>query len=431
MPVVTLYLDDRDKQPGEPAPLKYRVYVNRNNIRHFKTNLTLTKIDFAASYLNAELSDDEKKLLKLTRKQCQALKTNIEAIKVKADKIVESLEKNNEFTFQSFERMLYKSYYDKTNVVTCFEDYIKELDADDRVGTADVYRSSLKSLQEFKGNGKPAAVISFNEITVKFLESYEKWFTKEVEGKPVKKLTSVGMYLRNLRFIFNEAIRRGDISADAYPFGKGKYVIPTGSNTKKAIENAALKALYTADLEPGSTMKVCRDYWFFSFQCNGMNFKDIASLRFKNLSESSFSFVREKTKRTVKAKNIAPIMVPITEQVRAFINEYSNSDKNPDNYVFPIFSRGMDEKERKRVNRNFIRLVNDNVQRLADSLDLKIKIRTMTARHSFTTKVTKAAGLEFAQEALGHTSMNTTQNYWAGFETETKKEIANKLLDFD
>ncbi|MEJ7779027.1 MAG: hypothetical protein WKF68_05505 [Daejeonella sp.] len=39
-------------------------------------------------------------------------------------------------------------------------------------------------------------------------------------------------------------------------------------------------------------------------------------------------------------------------------------------------------------------------------------------------------GLEFAQEALGHTTMATTQNYWKGFEREAKKDMAEKLMDF-
>jgi integrase len=39
--------------------------------------------------------------------------------------------------------------------------------------------------------------------------------------------------------------------------------------------------------------------------------------------------------------------------------------------------------------------------------------------------------MEFAQEALGHTTLATTQNYWAGFQSETKKEMADMLMNFD
>jgi len=419
MAEVSLYIDFRNvEDKNGPATLKLRVYVNRDNIRFFKTKLSLTTDQFNNSYHSKNPRGDNKDL-----------KAKIKATLDKAEKIIEDL--GDGFTFEKFENQLYKSSYDKNNIVSYFNEYIKELDTDDRVGTADLYRLTIKSILQFKGGDKPAISINFQTITVKFLDDYEKWFTKEVEGKKTKSLTSVGMYLRNLRFIFNQAIAKGDITADSYPFGKDKYNIPTGSNTKKAIDNETLKIMYKVDLLDDSSLKMARDYWFFSYQCNGMNFKDIASLRFRDISENSFSFKRQKTKRTIKAKNIAPILVPITVPVRDFINKYGNKDHKPDNFVFPIFTRDMNEKEKMKVNRNFIRLVNENMQRLADKLGLKIRIGTMAARHSFTTKVTKAAGLEFAQEALGHTSLNTTQNYWAGFETKVKTEIANSMLDFD
>jgi integrase/recombinase XerD len=70
------------------------------------------------------------------------------------------------------------------------------------------------------------------------------------------------------------------------------------------------------------------------------------------------------------------------------------------------------------------------MEKLVEQLKISIRLGTMVARHSFTTKVTRKLGLEFAQEALGHTTMATTQNYWAGFESTTKKAMANELMDF-
>ena len=39
--------------------------------------------------------------------------------------------------------------------------------------------------------------------------------------------------------------------------------------------------------------------------------------------------------------------------------------------------------------------------------------------------------MEFVSEAFNHHDLKTTQNYFAGFEDEQKKEIADKLMDFD
>lgn len=90
----------------------------------------------------------------------------------------------------------------------------------------------------------------------------------------------------------------------------------------------------------------------------------------------------------------------------------------------------MDAKERHRANQNFVRFINQHMKKLANANGMEIK-GTMEARHSFTTQVTRRQGMEFAQEALGHTTLATTQNYWAGFQNETKREMADMLMNFE
>jgi len=134
-----------------------------------------------------------------------------------------------------------------------------------------------------------------------------------------KSKTTVGIYLRSLRTIFNKAIEEGNIAADLYPFKK--YKIPTGQNIKKALDKSELKTLYTAKLEPGSFKEKTRDFWFFSYQCNGMNLWDITELKYKNINKKSFSFLRHKTLHTTKDKP-KPIIVPLIEPIRAMIERY-------------------------------------------------------------------------------------------------------------
>lgn len=160
-----------------------------------------------------------------------------------------------------------------------------------------------------------------------------------------------------------------------------------------------------------------------------MNFRDISDLKFKNIHDTYFSFLRHKTINTTK-DDPSPIVVPLTSYIKDFIKKYGNKKGKPNDYVFPILQPGMLAKERHRANQNFIRFVNQHMKKLVEQLGLSINLGTMVARHSFTTKVTRSMGLEFAQEALGHTTMATTQNYWKGFEKEAKKDMAEKLMDF-
>lgn len=311
------------------------------------------------------------------------------------------------------------------DMVGHYNNYIKNLNDNGRASTADTYRLSLRSILAFAGSDKkPATSLAFTSITIDFLNRYEKWMAKEERSK-----TTVGIYLRSLRSIFNAAIEQGLVPADIYPFKK--YKIPTGQNVKLALDKSALKKLHAAKLEAGSIKAKARDFWFFSYQCNGMNFRDIAELKHKNIHQNSFSFLRHKTLYTSKDKP-KPIIVPLTDNVKAFIDQYGTKPSSPDDYVFPIFNKAMSEVEKLRINQNFIRFINQHIQKLADELELGIRITTYSARHTFTTSaIRNGAKMELIQESLGHHNLATTQNYWAGFEDNVKQGIAEKLMDFD
>jgi integrase/recombinase XerD len=408
---VNLYLDERKIETGEKAPIKLRLYISRTDVRHYHTGMYLTNEQFEQSYLATK-----------PKKAFKELKITLDAIAVKANNIITKMD--GVFILTKFEREMFGVHASSTDITTHYQDYIKELTQNGRVGTADSYRLSLKSLLLFAGkNKKPALSLPFNNVTVDFMNRYEKWMA--IEGKSK---TTVGIYLRPLRAIFNKAIEEGDIVAEIYPFKK--YKIPTGQNIKKALDKQDLKKLFTAKLEPGSPKEKARDFWFFSYQCNGMNFRDITELKYKNINKKSFSFLRHKTLFTTKDKP-KPIIVPLTESIKAVIERYGTKPALPDNYVFPILDKTMDETEKLRVNQNFIRFVNQHIQKLAKDLELDGNISTYYARHSFTTAaIRNGAKMEMIQESLGHHSLNTTQNYWAGFEDNVKQEIADKLMDF-
>lgn len=409
---VSLYLDERKIEAGEKAPIKLRLYISRTDIRHYSTGVYLTCDQFENSYL-----------AKKAGKGLKETKIELEGIVAKANRIIKKMDEG--FVLSKFEREMFGNVVANGDIVSHYNKYIKDLSENGRASTADTYRLSLRSILAFAGSDKkPATGLAFTSITVDFLNRYEKWMAKEEKSK-----TTVGIYLRSLRSIFNAAIEQGLVPADIYPFKK--YKIPTGQNVKLALDKSALKKLFTAKLEPGSIKAKARDFWFFSYQCNGMNFRDIAELKHKNIHQNSFSFLRHKTLYTAKDKP-KPIIVPLTENVKAFIEQYGTKPTSPDDYVFPIFNKGMNEVEKLRVNQNFIRFINQHLQKLADDLELGISITTYSARHTFTTSaIRNGAKMELIQESLGHHSLATTQNYWAGFEDNVKQEIAEKLMDFD
>ena len=88
-----------------------------------------------------------------------------------------------------------------------------------------------------------------------------------------KSVTSVGIYLRTLRVVFNNAIDDKDISNNIYPFGKKKYQIPTSKKVKKALNREQLKSLFNSKPKT-KEQEEAKDFWFFSYMSYGMNLKD-------------------------------------------------------------------------------------------------------------------------------------------------------------
>lgn len=409
-PKISLYQDTRKPTKDGFYPVRILVYYGTQ--KYFFTGIRLSLEDFENSYKTQKPKGDRLKELKI----------ELTAIEAKANEVVDEL---RIFTFEKFEKLMFATKQSLTNIIDHYNNYIAELDKNEQTGTSSSYSCSINSIKEFINYSRknPIEVITFDMVTPEFLNNYENWMVAQDKSR-----TSVGIYLRATRKIFNQAIEDGIIDKEIYPFKK--YKIPTGKNTKKAIEAPDLKKLFTADLSDNPFQEKARAFWFFSYQCNGMNIRDISELKFKNLHGSYFSFLRHKTIRTTK-EDPRPIIVPITDYVKEVIEKYGNKNGKPNDYVFPVFTPGMTAKERHIANQNFVRFINQHMKKAVAKLGLDIRTGTMEARHSFTTQVTRKQGLEFAQESLGHTTLVATQNYWAGFESETKTEMANMLMKFD
>lgn len=414
---VSLYLDIRRKKDNGLFPVKIRVYDGiAKKVRLYTTDFDLTERDFERIFF----PEKGQRL----RKEESEIQEDLEALKVYYSEKVKSL---NSFTIEAFEKSLEIMSGDLLDAFFHYESYIKELREFKRISTASSYELSMKSIKAFlkAKTGKVAKRLLFQDITVKFLNDYEDWMTVEEE----KSFTTVGIYLRGLRVIFNRAIDLKNIDSSIYPFGSKRYEIPASSNTKKAFDSNQLGTLFQAKAETPEQEKA-KDFWFFSFVCNGMNMKDILHLKWKNINEDQIEFVREKTKRTKKA-NSRLIQVPLTDFAKSIIEKYGAKERNANRFIFPILDDKMTAEKLHMVKSNFIRFVNQHIKKLAKANDLNENISTYWARHSFaTTAVRKKASLEFVSEALGHSDLKTTKNYFAGFEDKTKKEILEDITDF-
>lgn len=410
-PVISIYLDKRRKKKENKFPVKLRVYHDYST-RQYSTGISLSEPEFEKSYLCIKPKETHNKNLKI----------NLAGIEANANEIVRELKI---FTFKKFEKKLLRPKGSAININYHYSEIILELKKQERFSTASNYELSLKSLQSFEiAKGRSGKLI-FQDISVNFLNEYEKWMLNNF-----KSITTVGIYLRPLKAIFNSAILAGEISIEIYPFGKRKYQIPSGQSVKKALSKEDLKKMYEYPLLDLPLLAKARDFWFFSYVCNGMNIRDIANLQYEVFSAESFYFIRNKTKNTSKTnqKKIKVILSPFAKGV---IKNYGNLKTNSHIYVFPILKPEINEKEKIRLVQAFTRFVNQHIKTLAKIIGIDENISTYWARHTFSTvAVNEGASLEFVQESLGHNSLNTTKTYFAGFNDSIKIEISKKLLQF-
>ena len=104
--------------------------------------------------------------------------------------------------------------------------------------------------------------------------------------------------------------------------------------------------------------------------------------------------------------------------------------KEPDNYIFPIYSIGMDERRKVEVKKQNLKNVRFWMKKIIVELGLDIAITFYHARHSYAT-IMRNSGvpLEFISKALKHNSTKTTEIYLDSFEEEKAREHNEHLLD--
>jgi integrase len=428
-----IILEQWRKRKDETYAVKLRVtYKKRNKTWILKypllDNVELAQL--AGKTIAMTPKEFERASGKIKSKKYEQLSLHFGNLKTIAWDIIKKMKP---FSFEEFEQKFFSKPKDKDDLFTALEAAGEQLRKDGRISTAVSYECALRSLKEFTGKEK----LPFELVTVKFLKDYEqwmltprviKWKNKKDEDQQKTRTnsrTTIGIYLRNVRTVFNEVKPVGV----PYPFGKtkqGLYQIPKGKNTKKALTQAVVAKIAAYDAAKGTLEQRSRDFWLFSYLCNGINVKDMVRLKYANIKGDKIILIRAKTADSVDEET--PIDITITKQIRRIIDTWGNKPAIKESYIFPILQPGMTPEEEYRTIQQAVQTINKNMTRICKHLKID-RATTYTARHSFATVLKRSgASVEFISESLGHKNKQTTQNYLANFEDEEKKKWANMLL---
>ena len=401
-PKVSIFIDKYHPGKGGLCAVSIRITFNKKR-KYYPTTYSLSPSDF------------EKTQGSKPRHQHKEIAMDLQAAERKALQIIEDLPV---FTWDTFERYFLHNRSANNTVNEVYQIYTEELRASDNIGTAVSYECAARSINKF------APEIKFADVTPDFLKKFEKWMLMQKRS-----VTTISIYLRTLRTIFNNGIAEGTLSKEIYPFGKKKFQIPFGNNTKKALTLHEISQLYYFKPPDGLMQEKARDFWFFMYLCNGINVKDMCLLKYENIKEDILEFERAKTAHT--KRKVEAIRVSLCEDAKHIIKKYGNPRQTEQTYIFNILRKGLTAVRERELIQLLTALINKNMKKIAAELGIKSHITTYSARHSFATILLRSgASTEFISEALGHSNVKTTQNYLAGFEDDFKKQAAKALTAF-
>ena len=466
MATVNLFFDKRATKDGEGV-IKWLVCLDRKQ-RLFSTSQKGTADEWtflqaSKSKLDNRIKDEQKRTLwqRIYGNQFTDESGKIQTGYLKrAQSIIDTL--GDGFTFDAFADALANYGKEKeqpteqTDLIAALQIKAVSMSNANRIGHADQFEYAAKSLRRFVNSftdaerkeflnipvprrpsqPRPVATLQFAHLTPDFLTTYEQWMQHYGKAPQSKlktptgaSLTTVGFYLNRVRVVVNDAIEAGLMPRDAYPFGRNRYVIPAGANTKKALPKADIEQIKAYQPIPGTMEQRSHDLWLFSYFCNGANLTDICRLTWNriDIKESRLTFVRQKTARSKKQNQIS-IVAHLRPETLAIIERWGTADKRPNGFVFPFLTADMTDRQQKQAVHQTVKMTNKWMGKIGEQLGIDADVNTYSARHSFATSLLKSkAPLAFISKSLGHTNLKTTESYLGSFDDEEAKAFLNAL----
>lgn len=407
--------------------VKLRIIHDRTP-KYYSINKYLKNKDWNYCLSKEELNDILKKTSRASKKDARL---NYEKIEQIAENIIGSL---TQFSFNKFEEIFLNKLSNWDYVANAFEEHIQSLKDNDEHGYSISMHSSYTAIKYFAekkeyprgvqgkdyANFKNYKKLKFIDITPDWLTKFERFLLNN--GKSI---STIGVYTRNIRVLFNIAINDHNIKAE-YPFIK--YKPKTSSNKKRALNIEQIKLIAGYKAINGSPEMFARDMFVFSFLANGMNITDIFRLKYKNIIDDEIQFSRFKTKNKDKKVNV---QVALTSNLRQIIKRHGNIAISEDVFIFPV-ATGTKEDDIFRLIKQKNKTINKYLKKIAKEVDLKPEIAnnisTYYARHSFAT-ILKNSGesIEYIKESLGHSSSVTTEKYLSSFDIDYRKKTSDNL----
>ena len=155
-----------------------------------------------------------------------------------------------------------------------FLQQIALLTKEERIAYAASYKQTYNSLLEYNTH----LDIYFSDIDEQWLKKYEAWLrTKGIATN------TIGIRFRNIRAVYNIAIKGKHVKAEHYPFKDYKVSKLHENTPKRAIVKDSVKKIVTEAPTNNAYKELAVDLFTFSYFIGGINFTDMARIKHDNI----------------------------------------------------------------------------------------------------------------------------------------------------
>lgn len=282
--------------------------------------------------------------------------------------------------------------------------------------------------------------ITVEDLTVDLLTRFDNFLHKwENEREPGKLLhpNTIEVQFNILRTLVHRAIEVGIMEASKDPFLVFKY---KGVKTiKEKLSEEEMSRIIALELEEGSLIWHCKNYFLFSYYCAGIRAADLIQLRWRNITESGRLHYQ-------MGKNHKDRDLVLVEQALEILRHYHTDEAKPDDYIFPLLDNSAEyakyitqaDKDRMKPELRHLlyqqvsaknALINKYLKKIAEKAEVTTNLTMHLARHAFA-HIAQESGADSSaiKNILGHSNLATTERYMGSFDTSKTDNTLRSLF---
>jgi integrase/recombinase XerD len=356
--------------------------------------------DKRSAFLNSEIAKAKKKIFDILADASR------EDIDLSADGLIQRFEAGSQS----------KSF------IHFVDEHVKGIE---NVSTQENHEKVLRKFKLFLAGKEP----KFSEINIQLIEKFKKYLaTKGGRGDKGLKPQTIKNHLKTLKAWINEGIRLDYLAPGKNPFDK--MTLTDGGEAKEPLSDKELHKYAELNLSPGSNEWHARNFFLFSYMCQGMRWWDFATLRSENFTrEDGTTYLSYKMHKTG-----VQMVVEVLPEALQILEVYKGTKP----FAFPVLSRedyllmNKKDKESQKAFRDRIDSQGTRwnywLRKGFAKTEVPKRISFHIGRHSVAESA-KEESLQMISSLLGHKTTTVTQKiYMSNFKTQETSRVARKRL---